>query len=102
MQSKNKKPQAPDERRWVQMIKLMPCGVCGEGGGWSQPSLAHEIHQGQWFTSIPLCWGCHQSEHNGIHGRHLIWDVLKKTEMTVLNETIRTIYAMWEQQGRVG
>ena len=83
------------------MIKLMPCGVCGEGGGWSAPSHAHEIEQGQWFTSIPLCEGCHTGAFNGIHGQRRLWTVLKKTELSVLNETLRTVYEMWRQQGRV-
>ena len=84
MQSKNKKAMTADERRHVDCIKSMPCGVCEIGG----PSEAHEIEQGQWFTSIPLCPDCHRGSHNGLHGRRAIWNVKKKTEMSVLNETI--------------
>lgn len=75
------------ERRHVTRIKSMPCGVCLAAG----PSEAHEIEQGQWFTSLPLCPDCHRGGHNGIHGQKRMWSVLKKTELSVLNETIEKL-----------
>lgn len=87
MQSKNKKAMTADERRHVETIKSMPCGCCGHGG----ISDAHELIQGDWFTSIPVCTDCHTGSHNGIHGRRAIWNVQKKTEMSVLNDTIRIL-----------
>ena len=87
MQSKNKKALTVAEREHIERVKSEPCGVCDA----PPPSDAHEIEQGQWFTSIPLCRDCHQGHHNGIHGQKRIWNVLKKTEMTVLNETVRRL-----------
>lgn len=75
------------ERRHLAAIKEMPCGVCGAAG----PSDAHHIEQGLQFTCIPLCKDCHQGSHNGIHGRRALWNVTKKTELSVLNDTIEAL-----------
>lgn len=91
MQSKNKPSLTNDERMHVQRIKLMSCGVCGLGGGDLAMSEAHEIEQGLWFTSIPLCADCHRGEGNGIHGRQNMWKVYKLSELDVLNDTIRRL-----------
>lgn len=72
------------ERAYLALVKQMDCGVCGASG----PSDAHHIVQGLQYLSIPLCKDCHQGSHNGIHGRRAIWNVLKKTELSVLNDTI--------------
>lgn len=76
-----------NEREHLQKIKSMPCGVCCA----ASPSDAHHIEQGKHYLCIPLCKDCHQGSHNGIHGRKAIWQVLKKTELDVLNETIRNL-----------
>ena len=89
MQSKNKASMTKAEREHVGRIKDMPCGVCGAHG----PSEAHELKQGQWFTSIPLCADCHRGSYNGIHGQARIWAVMKLDEQAVLNETIRQLLA---------
>lgn len=89
MQSKNKPSMTKAEREHVRRIKDMPCGVCGAHG----PSEAHELKQGQWFTSIPLCADCHRGSFNGIHGQARIWSVMKLDEQEVLNETIRQLVA---------
>ena len=73
------------ERAYLASIKEMSCGVCDAAG----PSDAHHIVQGLQYLCIPLCKDCHRGSHNGIHGRRAIWNVLKKTELTVLNETLR-------------
>jgi len=72
------------ERRHLAAVKELPCGVCGASG----PSDAHHIEQGKQFLCIPLCKDCHQGAHNGIHGQRRIWNVMKKTELSVLNDTI--------------
>lgn len=87
MQSKNKRRPDANEREHIALVKEMDCGVCGHAG----PSEAHELNQGQWFTSIPLCEDCHRSSHNGWHGERRIWKVLKKDELSVLNETIERL-----------
>lgn len=90
MQSKNKPAMTKAEREHVTRIKEMRCGVCEAPG----PSEAHELKQGQWFTSIPLCADCHRGSFNGIHGQARIWAVKKLDEQEVLNETIRQLVAV--------
>jgi hypothetical protein len=85
MQSKNKPSMRVDERAYVAEIKEQPCVVCDTSG----PSDAHEIEQGLWYTSIPLCRSCHMDHFNGIHGQARIWRVRKMNELKALNETIR-------------
>lgn len=75
------------ERGHLGAVKEMSCGVCGAAG----PSDAHHIEQGLQFLCIPLCKDCHQGSHNGVHGRRSIWNALKKTELSVLNDTIGTL-----------
>jgi len=87
MQSRNKRAPTAAERRHIERIKAMPCGVCATPG----PSEAHELRQGQWFTALPLCPDCHRGGHNGIHGQKRIWHALKLDELAVLNQTIATL-----------
>lgn len=75
------------ERRHLAAVKELPCGVCGAAG----PSDAHHIEQHEQYLCIPLCKDCHQGPHNGIHGQRRIWNVMKKTELSVLNDTIRKL-----------
>ncbi len=75
------------ERQHLARVKEQPCSVCDAPG----PSEAHHIAQGLQFLCIPLCESCHRSSFNGIHGQARMWRVLKKTEMTCLNETVRRI-----------
>ncbi len=82
----NNKPTA-SELLHLATIKEMPCGVCGANG----PSDAHHIEQHKQYLCIPLCKDCHQGSHNGLHGRRAMWQVMRKTEMSVLNETIRQL-----------
>lgn len=96
MRTKNAKAITQDEHDHIERVKLLSCGVCGVGGGYGSPSEAHHIVQGQHWTVIPLCGGetggCHRSLTNGIHGQARIWSVYKKTEMSVLNDTIKRLY----------
>lgn len=84
MQSKNKRRPDANEREHIALIKEMDCGVCGAAG----PSEVHEIEQGKWGLALPLCPSCHRDSFNGLHGQRRIWKVLKKDELSVLNETI--------------
>lgn len=84
MQSKNKKAPTKAEAEHIARIKDMPCGVCEAPG----PSEAHELRQGEWFTSVPLCSDCHRGSFNGIHGQQRIWKVKRLDELAVLNNTI--------------
>ena len=75
------------ERLHLARIKSMPCSVCGDVGG----SEAHHIEQHHQFLAIPLCADCHRGSFNGLHGQKRIWNVLKKTELTCLNDTIEKL-----------
>ena len=81
MQSKNKARPTAAEARHIDFVKSQGCVVCGQDG----PSHCHEIEQGAWWTSIPLCQDCHMGSHNGIHGQKRIWLVQKLTELSALN-----------------
>ena len=76
------------EREHVTRIKEMGCIICNRGG----PSEAHEIEQGQWFTSLPLCSDCHRGVQNGIHGQKRMWNILKLDELKALNLTLQKIF----------
>ena len=65
----------------------MNCVVCEASG----PSECHEINQGQWFTSMPLCPDCHRGSLNGIHGQKRMWSVKKMDELSALNKTIEIL-----------
>lgn len=84
MRTKNAAPITRVERDYLARVKSLPCGVCGQAG----PSEAHHIEQGMHFLCIPLCEDCHRGGFNGLHGQRRIWSVLKKTEQSVLNDTI--------------
>lgn len=75
------------DREHLFSVKSLPCGVCGAAG----PSDAHHIEQGLHYLCVPLCKDCHQGSHNGIHGRRSIWNAMKKTEWSVLNETVEKL-----------
>ena len=87
MHSKN---LTKNDREHFLKIKNMSCGVCSA----NPPSDAHHIKQKMHYTCIPLCKDCHQGAFNGIHGQARIWSVYKKDEMTVLNDTIRTLLSL--------
>ena len=87
MQSKNKASRTKAEDEHITRIKAMDCVVCDAAA----PTECHEIEQGQWFTSIPLCPDCHRGPHNGIHGRKAIWNVKKLDELSALNLVIKQL-----------
>jgi hypothetical protein len=83
----NSKNIKADEKHHLLRVKELPCGVCDAAG----PSDAHHIQQGLHYLCIPLCKDCHQGSFNGIHGQARIWSVYKKTELSVLNDTIKKL-----------
>lgn len=87
MQSKNKKAPTVSEKRHIKRIKEMDCIVCGAHG----PSECHEIKQGQWFTSLPLCADCHRGSLLGIHGQQRAWKVRKLDEIDALALTVEAL-----------
>jgi hypothetical protein len=87
MFTKNKAKPTASERLHIARIKAMSCIICQA----QAPSECHEINQGQWFTSMPLCADCHRGPINGIHGQKRLWNVYKIDELSALNETIRKL-----------
>lgn len=83
------------ERRHLQRIKEMDCGLCGASG----PSDAHHVREGQGMSqraphwlAIPLCKDCHQGK-GGLHGDRSLWRIYKQDELSVLAETIGRLVA---------
>lgn len=89
MFSKNKPAMTAQERTHVGTIKGMACAVCEAPG----PSEAHEIVQGLWFLSVPLCADCHRGGVNGLHGQKAMWKVMHMNENDALNETLRRVFS---------
>ena len=87
MYSKNKSKPNNAEKMHIERIKSMSCIICQA----SAPSECHEINQGQWFTSMPLCADCHRGSLNGIHGQKRLWNVYKMDDLAALNETIKLL-----------
>ncbi len=87
MFSKNKAKPTANERLHIARIKAMNCIICDNPA----PSECHEITQGQWFTSMPLCADCHRGPINGIHGQRRLWNVYKMDELSALNKTIERL-----------
>lgn len=83
----NSKNLTDKDREHLRRVKELPCGVCGQ----SAPSDAHHIEQGFHYLCIPLCKDCHQGGFNGIHGQRRIWNAMKKTELSVLNDTVKAL-----------
>ena len=86
MQSKNKKAMTAKERAHVEKVREAQCAVCDGPGG-----EAHEIVQGQWYTSIGLCADCHRGSVMGWHGQKRAWLVRKLDELSALNITLSRV-----------
>lgn len=89
MRSKNKPKPTPAESAHIERVKALCCSVCDAPA----PSEAHEINQGQWFTSIALCADCHRGSVNGIHGQRVMWRIHKLDEWAALNITLARLFA---------
>lgn len=87
MNSKNKRAPNLAESEHIRRIKEMGCAVCDTPG----PSDCHEIKQGQWFTSIPLCKDCHTGSLLGIHGQRRNWLIRKMDEIDALAVTVERL-----------
>lgn len=87
MQSPNKRAPNAREKAHIERIKEMACACCDASG----PSEAHEIEQGDWWTSIPLCPDCHRGSFLGLHGQKRAWTLRKLTELGALSKTIERL-----------
>lgn len=88
MRSKNSKSFTRAESAHLEAVKSQACVVCDAPA----PSAAHHIVQGDHFTTVALCWHCHQGPQ-GIHGTKVLWRIRKMDELSALNETLRRINA---------
>lgn len=87
-------PMSAKSKNHMGRVAELPCAVCG-----SMPVEVHHVLEGRtpgrrsddWLT-IPLCVGCHRDEHNGIHGRRAMWNVMRADEMRCLAQTLEAIY----------
>lgn len=89
MQSINKRAPTKSERAHIERIKALPCVICDAPG----PSECHEIEQGLWFGSIPLCADCHRGSHNGLHGSRAMWRITGMDETKALAATVERLMA---------
>ncbi len=77
------------ERKYLGMVKSLPCSVCGQPG----PSDAHHIKQGNHYTVVALCKSCHQGSMMGWHGQKRAWAIAKMDENDALNVTIKHVFS---------
>ena len=87
MQSKNKKAPTVAEKEHIERVKRLACSVCDA----PPPSEAHEIKQGQWWTSVGLCPSCHRGPLLGLHGQRRMWAIKKMDELDALAVTIERL-----------
>lgn len=92
MRSLNHRAATRLERDHVGRVKLLSCGLCGEGGGEARPSDAHHLRQEEHYSVIPLCEGCHKGPRNGWHGQRILWHTYKLEPQAILADTIRRLF----------
>jgi hypothetical protein len=74
------------DRKHLARVKSLPCSVCNA----PPPSSAHHINQGQQYTTVALCYDCHQGTM-GWHGTKALWRIRKMNELDALDVTIRRL-----------
>jgi hypothetical protein len=75
------------EKAHMARVKSLPCSVCGS----PPPSQAHHADQSDAFTTIALCYDCHQDPKLGWHGEKAMWKIYKLTELKALGITVRRL-----------
>lgn len=92
------------ERNYTNLIKSMPCALCGN----PPPSDAHHLREGVGlsqrnsdYLTIPLCKDCHQGSHNGIHGNRALWNVMKESELSLLAKIIKKLSSFIEEPSKL-
>jgi hypothetical protein len=73
-------------REHLMKVKGCACSVCDAPA----PSSAHHIRQGDHFTTVALCYECHQGVM-GWHGTKALWRIRKMDELSALNVTLERI-----------
>lgn len=87
MRSKNSRAFTAGESAHIEAVKSVACAVCDA----PPPSAAHHINQGDHYTTVALCWECHQGKQ-GWHGDKTLWRIRKMNELDALNTTLRRVY----------
>lgn len=82
MRSKNAPAITPAESAHMASVKALACSVCDGPGGY-----AHHIEQRRHYTTVALCYDCHQGP-NGWHGNKSLWRIRKMDELDALNITL--------------
>lgn len=75
------------ERKHLQRVKSLPCSVCNA----PPPSSAHHVKQGLQYTTVALCYDCHQGSLMGWHGQKRAWAIRKVDQLDALNVTIQRL-----------
>jgi len=78
----NSKP-TKKELAHMAKVKQLPCSVCNAPA----PSSAHHIKQSCAWTTVALCYECHQGK-GGIHHEKTMWRIYKMDEVDALGVTI--------------
>lgn len=72
-------------------VKDLCCGNCDA----PPPSEAHHItdcgRRVSHYLVISLCVDCHRNKFLGIHGEKRAWLITRKTELSVLADTIKLL-----------
>lgn len=88
MRTKNAARVTPAESEHMRRVKLTACAVCDA----PPPNQAHHIEQGCHWTTVALCWHCHQGPQ-GWHGDKTLWRIRKLDEIKALNITLARVEA---------
>lgn len=88
MRTKNARTITRAESHHMAAVKSVPCVVCDAPA----PSFAHHVVQGDHYTTVAVCWYCHQGPQ-GIHGDKTLWRIRKLDELGAINETLRRVMA---------
>lgn len=94
MRTKNAKAITRMEAAHLARVKSCACVLCDAPA----PSEAHHIRQGEHFTTVALCQGCHRMPE-GVHGDQSMLRVRFRVggrdgELAALNETLRRVAAV--------
>ena len=87
MRAKNARAITSAESAHLEAVKSVSCAVCDA----PPPSAAHHINQGDHYTTVALCWECHQGKQ-GWHGDKTLWRIRKMDELDALNITIGRLH----------
>lgn len=82
------------EKVHMEKVARLNCALCG-----TNPVELHHILEGRtpgrrspnWLV-IPLCPDCHRGDHNGIHGRQAMLNIMKTNELELLAQTLEQVY----------